>query len=198
MKAAKDLKLPAAAKILGVQAAVGESTLNVIDHGDLAGPDSRGLFQQRDNGAWGSYSDRMDPYISATSFFKALSRVAGWEQLEPSTAIHRVQGNAVEDHYAQFRAPAAEVVKSLGGEVTAGIDASGACPSTGGSVVGELSGKWVHPLAGAVMSSGYGPRQAPAGTVGGVRRTSITGLTSPPRPCGNHRGGDRYEDRQGP
>ncbi len=96
MKAAKDLGLPAAAQILGVQAAIGESTLNVIDHGDAAGPDSRGLFQQRNNGgAWGgSYSDRMDPYISATNFFKTLSNVAGWDQLEPSTAIHRVQGNA--------------------------------------------------------------------------------------------------------
>lgn len=168
MKAAKDLNLPAAAQILGVQAAIGESTLNVIDFGDTAGPDSRGLFQQRDNGAWGSYSDRMDPYISATNFFKALSRVAGWEQLEPSTAIHRVQRNAVEDHYAQFRAAAAEVVKSLGGESAAGIDASGACPGAGGTVVGELSGKWVHPLAGAVMTSGYGPRAAPGGTAGGV------------------------------
>ena len=168
MKAAKDLGLPAAAQILGVQAAIGESTLNVIDFGDAAGPDSRGLFQQRANGAWGSYSDRMNPYISATNFFKALTRVAGWDQLEPSTAIHRVQGNAVEDHYAQFRAPAAEVVKTLGGEAAAGIDASGACPSGGGAVVGQLSGKWVHPLPGASMTSGYGPRPAPAGTVGGV------------------------------
>lgn len=168
MKAAQDLGLPAAAQILGVQAAIGESTLNVIDFGDAAGPDSRGLFQQRANGAWGSYSDRMDPYISATNFFKALTRVSGWEQLEPSTAIHRVQGNAVEDHYAQFRAPAAEVVKSLGGEAAAGIDSSGACPGNGGAVIGELSGKWVNPLPGAMMSSGYGSRPAPAGTVGGV------------------------------
>ena len=38
-----------------------------------AGPDSRGLFQQRDNGAWGSYADRMDPTISATNFIKALA-----------------------------------------------------------------------------------------------------------------------------
>lgn len=168
MRAAKDQQLPAAAQILGVQAAIGESTLNVIDHGDAAGPDSRGLFQQRANGAWGSYSDRMDPYISAANFFRALSNVPGWDQLEPSTAIHRVQGNAVEDYYAQFRAPAAEVVKALGGEAAAGLDASGACPTAGGAVMGELSGKWVHPLAGASMTSGYGPRAAPAGTVGGV------------------------------
>ncbi len=42
---------PVSTQILGVQAAIGESTLRVIDFGDGAGPDSRRLFQQRDNGA---------------------------------------------------------------------------------------------------------------------------------------------------
>lgn len=168
MKAAKALGLPAAAQLLGVQAAIGESTLRVIDSGDLAGPDSRGLFQQRDNGAWGSYSDRMDPTISATNFFKALEKVQGWEDLEPSVAIHRVQRNDNPNHYTQFRAQAAEIVRSLGGESAAGLEVSGACPAAGGSVVGDLAGKWVHPLPGADMTSGYGPRQAPAGTAGGV------------------------------
>jgi murein DD-endopeptidase MepM/ murein hydrolase activator NlpD len=168
MKAAKSLGLPAAAQLLGVQAAIGESTLRVIDYGDGAGPDSRGLFQQRANGAWGSYSDRMDPTISATNFFKALQNVPGWEDLEPSIAIHRVQRNDNPNHYTQFRGPAAEIVKALGGETAAGIDASGACPAAGGSVVGQLAGRWVAPMEGAVMSSGYGPRPAPPGTAGGV------------------------------
>ncbi|KWR70628.1 hypothetical protein RN04_12225 [Arthrobacter sp. W1] len=53
MSAAADLGLPVSAQILGVQSAIGESTLRVIDFGDGAGPDSRGLFQQRANGAWG-------------------------------------------------------------------------------------------------------------------------------------------------
>ncbi|MFK0042391.1 M23 family metallopeptidase [Paenarthrobacter sp. NPDC090517] len=168
MKAAKALGLPSAAQLLGVQAAIGESTLKVIDYGDGAGPDSRGLFQQRDNGAWGSYTDRMDPTISATNFFKALQRVEGWEALEPSLAIHRVQRNDYPNHYTQFRGAATEIVKALGGEAAAGIDASGACPAPGGSVVGELAGKWVAPMEGATMSSGYGPRPAPPGTAGGV------------------------------
>ncbi|WNB85532.1 hypothetical protein [Cellulomonas sp. ATA003] len=38
---------------IGVMTAMGESSLRVLGHGDTAGPDSRGLFQQRDNGAWG-------------------------------------------------------------------------------------------------------------------------------------------------
>ena len=68
MRAASDLGLPVAAQLIGVQAAIGESTLRVIDFGDGAGPDSRGLFQQRANGAWGSYGDRMDPHASSTNY----------------------------------------------------------------------------------------------------------------------------------
>src|SRR3712207_8538206 len=57
--------------------------------GDAAGPDSRGLFQQRDNGAWGSYADRMDPTTSATNFFLALQEVPDWRALPPTIAAHR-------------------------------------------------------------------------------------------------------------
>lgn len=57
-------------QIIGVATAIAESSLKVIDYGDAAGPDSRGLFQQRANGAWGSYADRMDPIKSATMFLR--------------------------------------------------------------------------------------------------------------------------------
>ena len=75
MVAGKKLGLTIDAQILGVQAALGESSLESKDFGDAAGPDSRGLFQQRANGAWGSYADRMDPFISATRFFLALKGI---------------------------------------------------------------------------------------------------------------------------
>jgi murein DD-endopeptidase MepM/ murein hydrolase activator NlpD len=168
MRAAKALGLPAAAQVLGIQAALGESGLRVIDRGDSAGPDSRGLFQQRDNGAWGTYADRMNPFTSATNFYKALQKVAGWEHLEPSTAIHRVQRNAVENHYTQYRAQAVDVVRVLGGTAADDIRPGSACLGPGGAVIGELAGKWVHPLPGSVLTSGYGPRDAPEGTAGGV------------------------------
>lgn len=168
MKAAADLKLPVAAQLIGVQAAIGESTLRVIDFGDGAGPDSRGLFQQRANGSWGSYEDRMDPHTSATNFFKAMQQVEGWERLEPSIAIHRTQRNADPNHYTRFRDQATQIVKALGGEAAALVDPSGVCPADGNQVVGDIAGKWVKPLPGAVMTSGYGPRPAPPGTAGGV------------------------------
>ena len=79
------LGVPVRGQVIAVMTAMGESGLQVLDRGDAVGPDSRGLFQQRDNGAWGSYTDRMDPVISSTNFYNALLQVEGWETLPPSS-----------------------------------------------------------------------------------------------------------------
>ncbi|MDR1513939.1 MAG: hypothetical protein LBS56_10775 [Propionibacteriaceae bacterium] len=94
--------------------AMGESGLRVLDHGDAIGPDSRGLFQQRDNGAWGSLADRMDPYISATNFFRALMAVPNRDTMTPTQVAHAVQRNADPNHYTRWSDPAEEVVEALG------------------------------------------------------------------------------------
>ena len=49
--AAQDLGIDARGQAVGVMTAIGESTLINVDHGDAVGPDSRGIFQQRANGA---------------------------------------------------------------------------------------------------------------------------------------------------
>ncbi|MGM7778987.1 CHAP domain-containing protein [Arthrobacter sp. KNU-44] len=129
INAGKALKLSARGQTIGVMTAMGESSLKVLDYGDGPGPDSRGLFQQRDNGAWGSYTDRMNPTISATNFFKALQKVDSWEQLDPTMAAHRVQRNADPYHYQTYWAAAVEVVAALadvpatdaGGQSSCGI-----------------------------------------------------------------------------
>ncbi|MCU1567075.1 MAG: amidase, partial [Pseudarthrobacter sp.] len=113
INAGRTLNLPARGPMVSVMVAVGESGLRVLDHGDGPGPDSRGLFQQRDNGAWGSYADRMDPAISAGNFIKALQKVAGWEQLEPTIAASRAQRNADPYHYRKYQDPAARIVEAL-------------------------------------------------------------------------------------
>lgn len=115
LRAGKDLGLSCRDQTIGVMTAMGESSLVVLDHGDAAGPDSRGLFQQRDNGAWGSYADRMDPYTSAISFFTALRRIDDRDALEPSIVAHRVQRNADPHHYRRYWAPAQDVVAALTG-----------------------------------------------------------------------------------
>lgn len=98
---------------IGVMTAMGESGLRVLDYGDSAGPDSRGLFQQRANGAWGSLEDRMDPRISSLNFFRALMKVEGWESLPPTIAAHRTQINADPYHYEKFWDDAVEVAAAL-------------------------------------------------------------------------------------
>lgn len=177
MGAASDLKLPIAAQILGVQAAIGESALKVVDHGDTVGPDSRGLFQQRASGAWGSYKDRMDPHTSATNFLKALQRVEGWQELEASQAIHRVQGNADPNHYSQYRSAAAAIVQALSSSDLGDIDANGGCPDTAAATIGDLgSGKWVSPLPGSRITSGFGGRACPAGASCNANTTDHKGI----------------------
>ena len=115
MLAAKDLGLSVRDQQIGVMTAMGESGLRVLDYGDTAGPDSRGLFQQRANGAWGSLADRMDPYRSATNFFKVLARIGNRDSLEPTIAAHKVQANADPFYYRPFWGPAQQVVQALGG-----------------------------------------------------------------------------------
>ncbi|WP_423923855.1 hypothetical protein ACPEEZ_06250 [Frigoribacterium sp. 2-23] len=98
---------------IGVMTAMGESSLRNLDYGDTVGPDSRGLFQQRDNGAWGSYDDRMTPYTAATMFFTKLVKTPGWKDLTPTQAAHTVQVNADPDHYTPYWEDAVTVVTAL-------------------------------------------------------------------------------------
>jgi surface antigen len=113
MNAGKSLNLSAKGQMISVMVALGESGLRVLDHGDGPGPDSRGLFQQRDNGAWGTYADRMDPTKSATNFIKALQGVGGWELLEPTLAASKVQRNADPYHYQKYWPEAFKIVQAL-------------------------------------------------------------------------------------
>jgi len=113
IKAGQALNLPAQGLTIAVMTAMGETSLRNITHGDVAGPDSLGLFQQRANGAWGSAADRMNPTIAATNFFKALLRADGWQTLPPTIGAHQVQGNADPFHYEPFWPDAVKVVSVL-------------------------------------------------------------------------------------
>jgi surface antigen len=135
LNAGKALDLPARGQLIGVMVALGKSGLRVLDYGDGPGPDSRGLFQQRDNGAWGSYADRMNPTISATNFIRALQKVAGWEQLEPTIAANRVQRNADPYHYRKYQDPAVRIVEALSGATFS--RAGNGCAIPGGSGAGD-------------------------------------------------------------
>lgn len=163
------------AQTIAVMTAMGESALAVVDHGDAAGPDSRGLFQQRANGAWGTYADRMDPATSATNFYRALAAVPGWSDLPPTLAAHQVQHNADPYYYATYWDSAVAVVTTLAATgpaspdhspTTPGGTVAGIAPGTGEltctttSPVAVATSGWARPSTGP-LTSGYGMRWHP-------------------------------------
>jgi len=121
MNAGAALGVNVQGQTIGVMTAMGESTLRNIEHGDLAGPDSRGLFQQRDT--WGTLAERMNPTQAATFFFQRLVNVPNWETLTPSAAAHAVQINRDPDHYTKYYGGSQSVVSAL-------TNADAACAST--------------------------------------------------------------------
>lgn len=145
---------------VGIMTAMGESSLINVDYGDAAGPDSRGLFQQRSNGAWGSYSDRMNPFIAATSFFNALVKVPDYHQLTPTLAAHRTQRNADPYHYTKYWDDARQVLAWVRGNPAlasvgdtqqcpgqqAQAGPVGACPASGSGAENGLQSTALHGL----------------------------------------------------
>ncbi len=113
IKAGQTMNLDARTITIGVMTAMGESSLINVAHGDFAGPDSRGLFQQRDNGAWGTLADRMNPTVASTNFYKALIAVPNYATLPATIAAHQAQRNADPYHYAPFWPHAANMVATL-------------------------------------------------------------------------------------
>jgi len=92
---------------------MGESAMRVLDHGDVAGPDSRGLFQQRDNGAWAATPTAWTLASAAFNFLTALEQVDQRHTLEPTIAAHRVQRNADPYHYRPYWSPAQDVMPAI-------------------------------------------------------------------------------------
>ncbi len=151
------LGVPARGQAIAVMTAMGESSLRVLNHGDAAGPDSRGLFQQRDNGAWGTLADRTDPATSAASFYRVLLAVPEWQTLEPSAAAHAVQHNADPDHYTRYWDPALDVTAALTGARIG--DGALVCPPSATATDASATG-WIWPVEGRV-TSGFGMRVHP-------------------------------------
>lgn len=159
LKAGADAAATQRDQVIAVMTAMGESSLRVLDHGDDVGPDSRGLFQQRGNGAWGSYEDRMDPYTSARSFYRVLLTKDGRGAITPSTVAHLVQRNADPFHYKPYWAPAIDVVEALTGVAT-GLPRD---PNVTGcaALTGEVASTgWAKPGSGPITSP-FGTRLHP-------------------------------------
>ncbi len=124
--------LPARAASIALATAMQESKIRNIGHGDQAGPDSRGLFQQRPSQGWGTTEQVMDPYHASNAFYDALAKVPGYQSLEITDAAQRVQRSAYPDAYAQHEVMARAFASSLTGQTAAGLDCSLRAPDEAG------------------------------------------------------------------
>ncbi|HEX4491229.1 MAG TPA: hypothetical protein VH914_08510 [Acidimicrobiia bacterium] len=118
---AKRLGLADHAVTIGLAAALQESKLQNLGHGDR---DSLGLFQQRPSQGWGTPQQVMDPAYAANAFFTHLARVANWENLPVTTAAQEVQRSGAPDAYAGWEPEARVIARALTGETPAGLACS--------------------------------------------------------------------------
>lgn len=113
--------------------------------------DSVGLFQQRNNGAWGTTADRMDPAKSAGMFYDRLDD-ADYNTGDPGAHAQRVQVSAFPGRYAQKMGEAQEFLdkfnSSSGAKITAMAD---------GGILGGLRQAQINEGDSAVLWAEAGP-----------------------------------------
>lgn len=144
--------LPPRAASIALATAMQESKLRNIDHGDQAGPDSRGLFQQRPSQGWGTEAQVMDPYYAANAFYNALVKVPDYESLEITDAAQRVQRSAYPDAYAQH--------EDMGRFFASGL--TGQSPEAVHCTLRSPDGPGDTAQVAAELSQAYGPLAATA------------------------------------
>ncbi|GAA2198353.1 hypothetical protein [Sinomonas flava] len=93
--------LPPRAATIALATAMQESKLRNINYGDGAGPDSRGLFQQRPSQGWGTEAQIMDAVYSTNAFYDGLVKIPGYETLPITDAAQKVQRSGFPQAYAQ-------------------------------------------------------------------------------------------------
>ncbi|WP_104172162.1 hypothetical protein [Arthrobacter sp. Y81] len=134
--------LPPRAASIALATAMQESKLRNIEHGDQAGPDSRGLFQQRPSQGWGTEEQVMDPYYATGAFYDALVKIPGYESLEITAAAQQVQRSAYPQAYAQHEDMGRAYASALTGQSTEALDCTLKSPEGPGdaqAVVAELT-----------------------------------------------------------
>ncbi|MDN6707074.1 phage tail tape measure protein [Corynebacterium glyciniphilum] len=160
VQSAQDHGLPASGAKIGVATALVEAgdplqmwannavpeSLNFPHDAVGSDHDSVGLFQQRDNGAWGTVAQRMDPYDSAGMFFdEMLRKFPNWQSMDPGAVAQGVQVSAFPDRYATKMGRAETLVADAGL-----YDAGGTIPD--GALAVNLSGSPEHVYTDDAMS----------------------------------------------
>lgn len=161
---AAERDLGAAGAVIGVMTAMTESSLINVDYGDTAGPDSSGLFQQRD--PWGPISVRMDPAGAAGLFYDRLAAIGDWRDLAPWVAAQQVQRSAFADgsNYAANYQAAVAIVTNLTGDMllddeVGGFDVAEFCAGSVSDGIGD--GGWGGYSNGLIPATALCPLTAP-------------------------------------
>lgn len=162
IRVGRELRVPWPGRVIAVATAIQESSLRNVQNGDSAGPDSRGLFQQR--APWGSLEARTTPAQAARMFYlggeggqPGLQDIPYMEEgMSVAEAAQAVQRSAHPNAYARHEDAATALVlaESFASgkpseapegpeapEVPTGLEASGV----------ELCGK--SPASGAVQQA---------------------------------------------
>ncbi|WP_062310809.1 hypothetical protein [Demequina rhizosphaerae] len=132
------LGLPARGATIGIATAMQESSLVNIDYGDR---DSIGLFQQRPSQGWGTVAEIMDPYYSTDTFYRALVKVDGWQDMAVTVAAQTVQRSAFPDAYANREAAArlwASALRGHSGSLAVDCDVEAGPGTTAAALVRRL------------------------------------------------------------
>jgi hypothetical protein len=120
--------------VVGIAAAMDESTLQNLDHGLGT---SLGLFQQEANGAWGTAAQRLNPTHAATAFFSVLLKIKNRDSMTIGMEAQSVQRSATPDgsNYQRFAEFATQIVNILvngqGASTAPGVPGGGGSTKTG-------------------------------------------------------------------
>ncbi|QFU86753.1 C40 family peptidase [Amycolatopsis sp. YIM 10] len=108
----KQMAVPEPGWVVAIAAALQESGLRNLHHGDR---DSLGLFQQRPSMGWGTPQQITTPTYAATKFFEHLTATPNWQTMSLNDAAQAVQGSGFPNAYAQHEDTARLIVSAVSG-----------------------------------------------------------------------------------
>jgi len=150
-------------------------TLTYWHDGLSTNASSSGLFQQQNNGAWGTPAQRMNPLSSAGMFLDALNSNTGWRNMAPGQAIWQVQ-QSDPSTIAKYTAAVTEATtlvqayrKSTQGATNQANAALSLMPGAG--ALNNLGGSGTNALASTAGSVINGATNSPTTAAAGALAT---------------------------
>ncbi|GJF32661.1 lipoprotein [Kitasatospora sp. NE20-6] len=158
------LQVPPRGQVIALATAMQESRLRNLAYGDR---DSLGLFQQRPSQGWGTAEQLQDPVYASTAFYRALLKVAGWQEMPLTVAAQAVQRSGFPDAYAQWESPASALQQAIAAVL--GAPSAGTAPSVSSCTPPGDGTDW-GVIPPGVLPAGYTiPADAPPAVQSAIR-----------------------------